>query len=147
MDDITELENDHTTLSKLVNDALGAYILHGEPKIIKDGPFSIRYSYRDSAHPESYIFKIWTTTTTEMSAHQIKKEVDTNNIFIRYYVSPGTFTRWKPIIIEKLLTRYTRHGNPLPTTTFSTQANWGGGKRKYKHKRTRRGKRRTTRKR
>ena len=145
MGDFKEFEENHTTLSRLVNDAVREYILDAKPKIIKDDPFSIRYSYHDYTEPESYIFNIW--ITTEMKAHQIKKEVHTNNIFIRYYVSPGTFTQWKPIIIEKLLSRFTRHGNPLPTTMFSTQAAWGGGKRKYKHKRTRRGKRRTTRKR
>ena len=132
-------------LSTKLTEAYSRPIAYGNDKgYITHGTITIRYI---GDYSTGDVFEIKDTSIAQPA--QINRNRD-GNISIRYPKSDDDdeFGPWIPILTKKLeLTPkpWFRWGRHTPFTQPAAYAY--GGKRKYKHKRTRRGKRRTTRKR
>ena len=128
-------------LSRLLDTAYAEYPASKPYKNI-----TIRYLNLSGSIKDARVFGILPSTSAQRLLGKFRKETNGNIQYQEVLLNPTTksqvFSDWRPIV-----TINSRPPSTIksPFTRHSTQSNWDGGKRK--HKRTRRGKRRMTRKR
>jgi hypothetical protein len=117
-------------------------------KFIDHENITIQYLNPSGTIKGAHVFGILPNTSAQRLLGKFRKEENGNIQYQKVLLKPNgsfyMFDEWRPIVTINSRALST---NRSPFTKKPTQASWGGGKRKYKHKRTRRGKRRTTRKR
>jgi hypothetical protein len=127
------------TLSRLLERVRAEY-----PAVIPYENIHIYYLGTSATIKGAHEFAILPSTSTKNSIGKFRKEKNGDMQYSKALLNSNsgfrTFDEWKPILIINSRPALSRN----PFTNHSTQAAWGG-KRKYK--RTRRGKRRSTRKR